>query len=257
MIYFESGATGTYGTNYPRIGWNSITRRGTISASTEATGYPATNAASPFEYSYWQATSTAAQSLTLTFTAEDVNFVGIAAHNLGTAGATVQVQNNPGSWTTIGPTMAPTDDSPIGVILTDRTMTQIRLNISGMTVAPYIGVFYVCEVLEFPVKTYAGQGSPANMARSTEYMTNETLAGKYTGRSIKRQRNRVDVPVRHFSETWAAANFDDFAEDARSYPYFLMPRPADYPKDIQFKWSQSDLVPERMGIGGNLMQVTI
>lgn len=254
MIYFESGV----GDNYPRIGWNSITRRGTIAASSEAAGYPATNAASPFEYAYWQATGTTAQTLTLTFDAsEDVDFVGIAAHNLGTAGATVQVQENDGGWSNIGPAVSPLDDTPIGIMLSSRSLSEIRLSITGMSEAPYLGVLYVGEALTFPQRTYAGQGKPANMARATEYMTSQSVTGKWLGRSIKRQRNWVDVPIAHFSETWAAANFDAFAEDARSYPYFLMPRPADYPKDIQFKWAQSDLVPERMGVGGNLMQVTV
>lgn len=253
MIYFETGVAD----NYPRIGWNSITRRGTIAASSAETGYEAVNASSPLEYSYWKATATTDQTLTLTFDAsETVNFVGIAAHNLGTAGATVQVQENDGGWSDIGPGVTPTDDTAIGIILSDRTMSEIRLSITGMTAAPYIGVLYVCEVLEFPQRTYAGQGAPANMARKTEYMNSQSIGGKWLGRSIKRQRNWVDVPMQHLTETWIAANFDDFAEDARSYPYFLMPRPEDYPDDIQYKWSQGDLVPQRMAMA-NLMEVTV
>ena len=259
MIYFEAGFTGIYGANFPRALWNSVTRRGTMSASSAATGYEAVNAASPMEYSYWQATGTAAQTLTVTLSsAEVVNSVGITGHNLGTAGVTVQVQVDLGAgFVSVGPLVTPTDDSPIVVLLEDRSVDAVRLSISSGTVAPYVAVLYACEALEFPRTTYTGQGAPANMARRTEFRTNETISGKWTGRSIKRSRNQVDVPIQHVSEAWILANADDFFADARSYPYFLCARPASYPRDVQYKWMAADIVPQRMGVGGNLMEFTL
>lgn len=260
MIYIESGVTGTYGADHPRIAWNSATRRGTITASSAATGFAAVNVGTPTEYDYWKATATTAQWLQVDFDAtETVNAVCLTAHNLGTAGATVRVQESDGvgGWNNIGPSVVPADDSPIAILLADRNLDEIRVSFTGMSVAPYVGVLYVCEVLEFPVQTYVAQGAPANMSRRSEFMTNETINGKWVGRTLRRSRNWIDIPIAHFSETWAAANFDAFAEDARYWPYFAMAKPSSYPNDVLYKWAQGDLVPERIGIGGNLMQVTI
>lgn len=259
MIYFEAGVTGTYGANNPRVLWNSATRRGTISASSEAAGFAAVNALSPYEYSYWQATSTAAQTLTLTLSpAETINAIGISQHNLGSTGATVQVQiDTGGGFASVGPAVAPTTDAEIVILLADRSATGVRLSISGGSAAPRIAVFYACQALEFPQRVYVDQGAPANMSRRTQFRTNETIAGKWSGRSIKRQRNQVDVPLMHISESWILANADPFFADARSYPYFLCPRPAGYPQDVQYKWMSSDIVPSRMGTGGNLMEFTL
>lgn len=261
MIYFEAGVTGTYGTNHPRVLWNSATRRGTASASTEATGYEAANALSPLEYSYWQATATTIQDLELSLSsAETINAVGISGHNLGTVGATLQVQrpDGGGGWIDVGPEIEPQDDSPIVVLMQDRSLDGIRLTFYGLPPEPVrVAVFYACQVLEFPQRVYVDQGAPANMSRRTQFRTNETISGKWTGRSIKRQRNQVDVPLMHIPENWVLANADPFFADARSYPYFLCPRPAAYPQDVQYKWMGSDIVPSRMGTGGNLMEFTL
>lgn len=261
MIYFESGVTGTYGTNHPRVLWNSATRRGTLTANTEAVGFEAANAASPLEYSYWQAAGTGFQFLQLDLPAsETINAIAVTGHNLGSVGASViaKIPNGSGGFSDVGPTVTPTDDSPIVILLQDRDLDSMQLAIFGPpSSAARVAVIYFCNVLEFPQRVYVDQGAPANMSRRTQFRTNETISGKWTGRSIKRQRNQVDVPLMHIPENWVLANADPFFADARSYPYFICPRPAAYPQDVQYKWMGSDIVPSRMGTGGNLMEFTL
>lgn len=254
MIYFESGITG----NAPRIGWNNAMRRGTVTASSEEVGFEVENIASPFEYNYWQGTSATFDWVRLQLSsAETINAVCIQEHNLGTLGTSVRLQipDGGGGWTPVGPLVSPTDDEPIVVLLSDRSLDDMRVAFTGAS--PTIAVMYLCEVLELPQNVYAGVGTPVNMARNTTYQTTQTVSGKWVGRTIQRQRNYNDFPVKHLTETWVQTNLDPFIEDARSYPYFLCERPEDYPNALSYRWRESDILPSRMGVGGNLMEVTL
>lgn len=258
MIFLETGFRSVYGPNHPRVAFNSATRRGTTTASSEATGFEAVNAASPFEYNYWKPTSTGTEWLkTSLSTAETINAVCIAAHNLGTVGATVQVQITDGVWDDVGPAVSPEDDEPIAILLNDRDLTDIRIEVTGASDIPRIGVVYFCETLEFPQRAYVSQETPYNLAQNTEFKNNRTIAGKWAGRSIKRQRRMSDLPIRHLREPWVESNMTGFIEDAVSYPYFLMPRPYDYPKNVGYKWAKGDIRPVRMGVSGDMMEVTV
>lgn len=256
MIYFESGITG----NAPRIGWNNAMRRGTVTASSEATGFDVGNIASPFEYSYWQATATTFEWVRLELSvSETINAVCIQEHNLGSTGQTIRfnVPDGLGGWTPVGPVVSPTTDDPIVILLADRDLDDMRLAIYGGSSAPRVAVLYFCEVLSLPQNVYAGVGTPINMARRTKYQNTQTVSGKWAGRTIQRERNYNDFPVRHLRESWVQANLDPFIEDARSYPYFLCERPADYPSAVSYRWREDDILPTRMGVSGDMMEVTL
>src|SRR6056297_1524558 len=123
MIYFEASVLGNYSRNHTRVGWNSAARRGTLSASSQEIGFEAVNAGSPFEYTYWKPTGTTSEWLALNLsTADNINAVCIAAHNLGDVGATLQVQITAGTWDNVGPDITPENNDPIAFLLKDRDL---------------------------------------------------------------------------------------------------------------------------------------
>ena len=67
---------------HARIGHDTITRRGTVSASSEVSGFPASAAANELTYSAWKPTSMPAQLEVELTGREKVNFLGIASHDL-------------------------------------------------------------------------------------------------------------------------------------------------------------------------------
>ena len=66
---------------HARIGYDSIGKRGTVSASAELTGFPASAAANELTYSFWSAGLPATWEVLLA-EAEVCNYFGIAAHTL-------------------------------------------------------------------------------------------------------------------------------------------------------------------------------
>ena len=115
MIQIEEGFFGKdrgvyaekYDLEHPRILWNSVGRRSTTSASTEATGFEAVNAATPTTFDAWRPTALPAD-WTLTFDdAETISAVAIDTHTLGTSGASISIQKFDVTWIDIMPAFTP------------------------------------------------------------------------------------------------------------------------------------------------------
>lgn len=248
MIYFETNYVGEdRDLRYPRILWNSVTRRGTLAVSTEAEGFDGVNSLTSTEADDWKPTAMPA-TWTLTFDAtETVNAVGINSHTIGTAGATVTVQEWTGSaWADVI-AATPSDDTPIAFLFKARSTDRLRLNITGST-EPRIAVIYVCEAIEIPQLVYGGATTPIDLARVTQYDTTISTGGRYMGRSIKYAKNENDFTVEHLTEYYVRNTLDPFIDDARVYPYFLLERPITYPTTLSYRWMDEDITPQRMGI---------
>ena len=247
MIYFETGFVGTtYDLEYPRVLWNSICRRGTVAGSTEATGFEAVNAATATTYDKWTPTALPA-TWTLTFDAtENISAIAIDTHTLGTSGATVTVQEWTGSaWADVVEG-TPADDEPIAFLFTRRSTDRIRLSFTGSTV-PSVAVIHCSDALELPQRVYMGAATPIDMALQTEFETNQTAQGQYTGRSIIRVKNKNKFKIAHLRETYVRATLFPFIKDARTFPYFLLERPQTRPTALSYRWMDGDIVPARMG----------
>lgn len=256
MIYFEADYVGeTYNLEHPRLLWNSVTRRSTVAASTEATGYEAVNALTGFTYDEWKPTAMPA-TLTLTFDAtETVNAVAFDTHTLGTDGATVLLQEWDGAtWTDVMQAV-PADDEPIAMLFKARSTDRIRIQLSGST-SPRIAVFHCCEALELPQMVYMGAATPIDLARETTFRNNTSVTGNFLGRSVQYTKNVNKFSVQHLTEYYVRNTLDPFISDALENPYFLLERPYSIPTAISYRITQENIVPQRMGVK-NLMQVDL
>jgi len=257
MIYFESGFVGNiYDLDHPRVLWNSICRRATVAASTEVAGRSAVNAATATTFDKRQASALPAW-WELTFdAAETISAIAIDTHTIGSAGASIAVQEwNGASWVDVVAAVSPADDAPIAFLFEARTTDRIRIYITGAT-APTIAVIHCSDALELPQKVYMGVSTPVDMALVTEYETNQSAQGQYLGRSTARQKNMNDFSVAHLTERFVREDLFPFIKDAREYPYFLLERPYQTPTALSYRWRDDDIRPERTGIT-NHMQVSL
>lgn len=245
MIVIESGFTGTlFDLSTPRIAAGGYI--GTVAVSSEATGYAGTNALLGQTYTAWRPTAMPA-TWTVTFASATVAYVGIAAHDLATQGSTVEVQRWTGSaWSTVA-SHTPTDNGPILFLLTQRlSQTTFRVAISGATV-PTIGVIWVGNLLEFPVKAVFADSLPFNEATASEYATNISDGGHTLGRYEVRRQSMCSLTVNHISEQWAADNWFTIHDWLRRGPVFLADRPQAYPKSVVFGETDAPLKAARAG----------
>lgn len=256
MIYFEDNFVGeNYNLEHPRVLWNSISRRATVAASTEATGYDAVNTLTATTYDEWKPVAMPA-TWTLTFDAtETINAIAMDTHTLGTDVVRVLLQEWDGSaWVDLMEA-EPTDDEPIALLFRSRTTDRIRLRFFG-SVAPRIAVIHCCEALEIPQTVYMGAPTPVDMARESTFENNKSVKGNFLGRSVLYSKNNNKFTVAHLTEYFVRVNMTPFILDAIEFPYFLLERPYSTPEALSYRFEQGNIVPVRMGIN-NLMQVDL
>lgn len=256
MIVIETAFTGTaQPLTQPRIAGGAY--GGTVAVSTAATGYAGANALSGLTYTAWRPTAMPA-TWTLTFTSAAVSYVGIAAHDCGTKGCTVNVQRWTGSaWATVA-TTTPTDDSPILFLLTRRTaQTTFRVEFTGANV-PTVGVIWIGDVLEFPRKSRWTESLPFNEATDASFATAISDGGHVLGRYVTRRAQPCSMTVDNLSETWAAANLPTLADWLEDGPVFMADRPSVYPASVVFGETVDALRGPRSGpVLGAARSITI
>ena len=248
MIYFEPDFVGNeYNLNHPRVLWNSVCRRGTVAASTSEAGFDAVNAATATTYDKWKPTVLPAW-WKLTFAEETISAIAIDTHTIGSAGASVAVQEwNGSSWVNLIAAVTPENDDPIAFLFDEREADRIRLQITGTT-APQIAVIHISKALELPMRVYGGVSTPIDMALQTEFETTQSAEGQDLGRSIMRVKRTNELFIAHLKEAYVRAELMPFIKDARTYPYFLLERPHDTPDALSYRWRENDIQPQRMGV---------
>jgi len=254
MIKVQSGFNPTIPLSHSRIGHQSYTRTGTVTASSAAVDFPADAPLNELTYEFWRPTALPATWTLNAGSSVAVNYFGIAAHTLGSSGNTVSIQSSPDNttWTTID-SITPTDNSPIMFLFVSVTAQYYRIEISGGAI-PSIGVIYIGTVLEMLRPCYGGL-TPISLSRDSVIRPNRSEGGQWLGRSVIRSGSSMKVQYSILENNWVRTTFKDFIDDAVVYPFFFAWRPDNYPEDVGYVWVQDDIKPSNMG-RNSLMQVT-
>lgn len=258
-VVIQSSFSPTRPLTHARIGHATITRTGTLLASGEQPTFEADAAANPLTYEAWKPDALPATWRIDAGAAVSVDYVGIAAHTLGTDGASVKVQHsdNDTDWSDVTDLAehSPTDDSPILFLFASESHRYWRIRVTGTTI-PSIGVVYIGAALAMPRPIYGGH-SPLDLSRQTVIRPQKSERGQFLGRSIVRSGFATSFSWQHLTPTFYRDEFDPFVEDARRFPFFLAWRPAAFPAGVGYVWADQDIQPSNMGIGKGLMQVSL
>lgn len=250
-----SGALPPFPLTHAMIGYRTICTADNVIASSQAAGSPAEDAVNIFTNEYWRPETLPATWTVDAGTGVDTDYIGIAAHTLGTSGATVAMQysTDGSTWTTLY-SLTPADNAPIMLIYETLTARYWRLSVTGST-APRIGVVYIGQMLQMQRPIYGGH-SPITLNRSTVIYNQMTEAGQFTARSITRQGNGASYAWKNLTAGWYRQYFDPFVKAARRVPFFIAWRPITFPTEVGFVWTNADIRPSNMGIR-DLMEVSM
>lgn len=242
MIQIESGHVGnTYPLTNPRIAAFPVA--GTVTASTEAAGFAANNANNELTWTFWKPTAVPA-TWQLDFTSADVSYCGVAAHDIGSTGGTITLQEWDGAMWVLLKSHTPTDDSPILFLFDTRTTDKLRVRITNAI--PTIGVIWFGDVTELPRKCQWTGSLPFNEAITATYTSNVSDGGHVLDRFATRRAGACGMEVQNVPETWAAANIPALQEHMQSLPVFMADRPEDYPKSVVFGMQADPLIAPRV-----------
>lgn len=237
----------TFPLTHARIGYQTFVPDSTLVASTEATGFPASAVALSMTYEKWKPTALPATLDIDAGTGVTASYLGIAGHTLGSTSATFKLEYSTDdvSYTEVD-TVSPSDDTAILLLFDEVQARYWRLTITGSTI-PEIAVVYIGEVLEMQRMIYGGH-SPGTLSRQTDIRPARSEGGQFLGRSILRQGMATSFQWENLKAQWYRDNFDPFVEAARTQPFFIAWRPEDFPLEVLYCWTNSDISPTNQGV---------
>lgn len=247
VLTFDPWEEGENG-DFPIIGWHNLIDINNVSSSYEDAAYPVTNLANPSTAARWQSTHSTVQYITVDVqSAEGVDYVGLARHNLGSTSATIEVQVLPPgittAWQTVSEERILPHDQPTILRFERQPVSGVRLRIVPNGLPPRIAVMHVGQLLQMPRGLQEGH-VPAHLASSDDIVTGLAESGDYLGRVVTRQSLNSGVSFKFISKAWFDANMLPFVKVARGSPFFFAWMPDLYPDETAFAWTTSDIRPE-------------
>lgn len=241
MIVVESGFSGTaYPLENPRIGASPVS--GTVTASSEAAGFSAVFAANLKTTQWWRPTAVPA-TWDLTFASAPISYFGIAAHDMATVGATLEVYRWDGSAWVLMLTHTPTDDGPIFGLLTRTTRDRLRFRFTGAI--PTVGVISMGDVIEFPQRCRYTGSTSFEIASVPEFRDTVSEGGQVLDRFVTRRSVPAKMEIEHLSETWSDAVLIPLRRYVEDFPIFMADRPLSRPKSVVFGNVARPIQPDR------------
>lgn len=232
MIQIEPG---TPETSKPTVLIENLFADGTLVASSEAANAQAANAVDGKTFDFWTPTVMPA-TFTVTLGASDAaDCLCFAAHNLGSQGATLTLEQwDGGGWIAVA-TVAPTDDSTIMVLFPEVSSDQWRLNISGAT-APSIGQASLGKRIVMPVGI-VGDYTPTDWGERLDLLGGKTRSGQFLGQRIRARGAETTVNIGRMDRSWYLSTgrvFQSYYNSGQSF--FFAGWPNTLPNDVAMCW---------------------
>lgn len=243
--------------NSPIIAYHNVVTTANIAATTANASYPASNLANPATHLQWKGTSTGADEyVTVTLDGvTEVDYVGIARHNLGTKGELVTIQTDTGGVWSDQVSFTPADDGPIIACFPKAAYAGVRIKIAAGSPVPEIAAVYVGAMLRLQRRIYVGH-TPINYGVRNTVVVGRAEAGHYLGRVITGQHTETSVDLKNLTPGWYRAYMQPFVEAARTAPFFFAWRPVAYPLEVGYTWLTSDPMPKNQ-LPNGMMQVQL
>lgn len=240
-----------------RIGYQSWVRGlppSSVTASSTVDGLAPDAPTRPETWERWQPASMPAEWEVDFGRPRPADYVGIAAHTVGTQRATVVVEYSirGTDWAEVAQTI-PSDDSAILLLFSGVRAQYWRIRMTGGEGAPAIGVVYIGEALAMQRPIYGGH-SPSVLSRQTTLNNSMSRGGQFLGQQIRRKGFETSADFKNLDPDWYRRHFDPFVESARRYPYFFSWRPSRYPDEVAYVWTAEDIQPSNSGTS-DLMDV--
>lgn len=220
---------------------------GLLTASSTALGFDVLNILDRRPYTFWQAASTAAQTVTVDCgSAKPADAIGIMGHNLASAALTVQSSADGAAWTT-RLTLTPADNGAAMVALagtanpdTGRLTSPVsarywRLQIPARTEAAFIGSLMIGQTLRF-LRFPTGGFTP--VADSLEAVETDSKSGHLLGVDVRYQVAKVTATFSYPGDTWTRVAFWDFYQANLRSPFFYAWDLAAWPREVL--WARFD-----------------
>jgi hypothetical protein len=251
-------ASGTIAPDKPAILWNNVFNDGTVTVSSETADGAGANALEETTFDFWIPSAVLASISVDLGSARICDAAGIAAHTIGSTGASVEVQSsdNGATWVTRAAS-TPSDNETILILFPAVSARYWRILLTGAVAA--IGVVKLGRRLIIPTGVLSGHVG-LHHAREIELLTNQSIKGQFLGNRIIKMGAETDI---NFGLMDVEFVENDMAEFERHYneggTFFYAGSPSRLPKDVGYCWRQERAGSMRPSYdeGSTLMNVSI
>lgn len=236
----------------PFLAWENLGASATVTGTTPITGGEVANCLTTSTYDKYRAVENGGGFVILSFdfgTATEISLASLAAHNLFTLGASVEVQRSPdaSTWTDGGAGLVtPDDNSPIvWRMATGVSARYWRFVVSDIPTGlrADIGVAFLGNDLVIPRRFYQGF-SPVITPTEVELQSNVSVGNELLGASVIGRGSSLSVSLTYVPETFVRG--DDWIAFQRYFndggPAFFGWRPDKYPQDVYYMWRSGGVI---------------
>jgi hypothetical protein len=225
------------------IGYENFFTSGTVTATSEATGFEKENGYDWLTTDWWKPTAGGTYYLTVDMGAADsADYVGIAGHNLGTESAQVTVQYSSDNFAAdindAYTLEAVSDDTTYIKRFTSQSARYWRLKVVS-TNAALIGQVSIGARLDIPNLPEPGF-RPPQFSSSNRILNSETDGGQFVGRSKISEGAEFTIPMLFLTPSWVRTNWPTLEDHINLYPFFYAWDYDDYPLESSYCWTQGD-----------------
>ena len=252
--------TPTNNDSLPTVLFQNILASGTLTASSETSGYPKENVLDESTVKYWRPTTLPATLTLDAGSAVSADAFGVVAHDLFTAGCSIEVQTSPNgtTWTSVTDTITPTDNKTILQLFTSVSSRYWRIRITGASTDPNIGVLFLGQRFNFPAGVKAPY-TPVWLSQQFELLTSTTLGGQFLGNRVLRQGGRTAINLVSFERDFAENDLTAFRDHYNSGKAFIWAAgPSLFDKDVGYVWrTEGSVMAPTFDENGSWMSVSM
>lgn len=219
----------------PFILYDNVLEDGTLSVTSEESGFLKENMTDWLDWTYWKASSGADQSIDIDkgVGGIEVDTLAILSHNIGSAGSslnadvTVYDDDNSGfaSPVTLG-TIEITDDNPFYLSLTLGSQRYNRIKITNTDDAPFAAVIFLGKKMEIPVGPEFSFDPDHQNVKSEKF---SSYSGRMVSSSVQYSERNMNVAFKRIAQSFIISDLQPFVEDhyGQMKPFFFIPDPGD------------------------------
>ncbi|MCK4957754.1 MAG: hypothetical protein KAT00_00100 [Planctomycetes bacterium] len=227
------------GTNAGIIAFDNVVNFDNVSATSETLGGPITNLANPATAYAWTAADITTQTITIMADGREVDYIGIARHNLNQPGLTIEVKFN--GATVLTPRAVTAIQSQM-ILFNVAAPTEVEIIITGATDPAKIAVLYLGKAIRLEREIYVGH-TPITYGRQRKAINGLSENGQYLGQLVVRETLTTSVSLQNLTPAWYRSTLDAFFAEKPRRPCFWAWRPEGYPDEVGYAWVEGDPVP--------------
>jgi hypothetical protein len=244
----------------PLLAWRNIVTADNLAAESEAAGKPAVNLANPDTSLAWRAAAIGASRLTVTTdTADDLDYVALARHNLASAGVAVAVEGKfapeEEDWTELVPALVPPHDKPLLFRLPRQPYHQLSLSFAAGAAPPEAAVLYVGRLTAIDPGIELGF-TPLPFGVVSEVAVGRSVGGEYLGEIEESRFLEAPVTIPQMRPDWFRAELEPLIAAHPRRPFFYAWSPATHPHEVAYAWLEGSPKP-RVDRAARRMSVTL